>query len=179
MAAITTGRAKARQKAAGLKTMKVETGAFSRRISKMIKEYNLDAAWFVRSAAMQALKGFMEMNPVDTGRSRAAWFVAAEKLGVSTSGLKKPPRHDPKAEADGKSRGDFEDHLGDRKHPHVILINGVEYILGLEYGRSMQAPYGMVRVTLQGLTKTQSDELKRKLKRRTQDRWAKIKATTK
>ena len=173
MAAITTGRAKARQKAAGLKTMKVETGAFSRRISKMIKESHLDAAWFVRSLAFEALKGFMEMTPVRYGRARAGWFVAAEKLGVP-----KPGGGDSGAVAEGQSKGGFEDHLRDRKHPHVILINGVEYILGLEYGRSMQAPYGMVRVTLQGLTKTQSDELKRKLKRRTQDRWAKIKATT-
>ena len=174
MAAITTGRAKARQKAAGLKTMKVETGALSRRISKMIKEYNLDAAWFVRSLAFEALKGFMEMNPVYTGRSRAGWYIAAEALGVPI-----PPGGHPWDIDEGKAEGDFEDHLRDGKHPHVILINGVEYILGLEYGRSMQAPYGMVRVTLQGLTKTQSDELKRKLKRRTQDRWAKIKATTK
>ena len=85
-----------------------------------------------KEATSEAGNRIIARTPVDTGFARAGWFptvngqpglgqgaVVAE---VSFSGLK----------------------IGDR----LGLASNVEYIVGLEYGHSAQAPEGMVRVTV-------------------------------
>ena len=87
----------------------------------------------------------MRKNPVDTGRSRAGWYVAIEKLGGTVSGISSS------GVDEGRRRGRFIDHTKGFTDKWVEMINGVDYIIYLEYGRSNQAPYGMVRVSMREL----------------------------
>ena len=89
---------------------------------------------------------------VDTGRARAGWHTGISGLhsgyanrfnwskDVKTTGTKGIP--------EGKAKGSFKSNLtGNNKY--VELINGVDYIVFLEYGYSKQAPAGMVRIALE------------------------------
>ncbi len=81
--------------------------------------------------------------PVLTGRSRAAWSVAAEVLGFSFP----PQGTDPGAQAEGAALGRFEEASGVGR---IVLraINAVEYAPALEEGTSAQAPAGAVMISL-------------------------------
>ncbi len=66
------------------------------------------------------------------------------KAGRSGRGVK----IDPEEVAKGKREGGFRDKLKSRFTPYVELINGVPYIIYLEYGWSQSAPAGMLRVSM-------------------------------
>lgn len=56
--------------------------------------------------------------------------------------------------AKGQKEGSFKDHTGTMyKEKYVELINGVNYIIFLEYGHSKSAPAGMVRVSMRSMRK--------------------------
>jgi len=48
----------------------------------------------------------------------------------------------------GKREGSFTDRTKGRINQYVELINGVPYIIYLEFGSSKSAPYGIVRISL-------------------------------
>jgi hypothetical protein len=78
-----------------------------------------------------------------------------EKLGSMPLGLKKGKNYSSEAESEGKKKGSFVDHTGKQYlDKWVEIINGVEYVIYLEYGHSkVQAPYGMVRISMRELRK--------------------------
>lgn len=139
-------------------SLKVEQAEFNRRLRRMIRESPQAASVIVRRAASQVIKKTMEGNPVLTGRSRAGWFAAAEVLHVPI-----PRGPDAKAVAEGRTKGRVIDRLKER-FPKITIINAIEYILGLEFGRSMQAPAGMLRKALQEIQGTLNPEYKKALK---------------
>ena len=76
-------------------------------------------------------------NPVDTGRSRAAWNLAVGTADLTTPAAAKsvpPPRVPNIGEVP----------LG----AAIVVSNNVPYILALEKGHSTQAPDGFVRASL-------------------------------
>lgn len=92
---------------------------------------------------MQAtLERTMALNPVDTGRSRAAWQAALAQLqGGNTSGGGGGPV------AEGAALGWAAQEHGERTS-EVSATNGVSYVPFLEYGTSRMAPFQMVRRSL-------------------------------
>jgi hypothetical protein len=77
-------------------------------------------------------------NPVDTGRSRAAWNLAINKIDrtVPAEGAKQYPKPTPALGRIG---------YGDT----VYVTNALPYVPRLETGWSKQAPNGMVRVSVE------------------------------
>jgi hypothetical protein len=59
----------------------------------------------------------------------------------------------------GKQEGDFKNNLKAMRMKYVDLINGVNYIMPLEYGYSKQAPAGMVRISMMKMRKVLPDML--------------------
>ena len=145
-----------------------ETKKFNQAIKAFAAKSNLSTEKVIRKYAFDLLgrilsgteaKGFTIPNtrgitgrhPVKTGRARAAWYASVQGLGGNfdfDSGVE-----GTNAVAQGKKEGAFKNNLksfvGEK---YVELINGVPYILFLEYGHSMQAPAGMVRISMRKMT---------------------------
>ena len=82
-------------------------------------------------------------NPVDTGRSRAAWNVSSGSADLSV------PAEAPKG---GKVPAAPPPRIGQIPvGVPVIVSNNVPYITALEKGHSQQAPNGFVRAALDRL----------------------------
>ena len=131
--------------------MKLTIDAETKQFQKWIGEYAEALPRDVQPTALRALAlefvgRVIVHTPVDTGRARSGWLAYAEHSGkqfdAGGSGT-------PKAKAarvQGKSEGSFgEDFRG--KDQYVEVINGVPYIVQLEFGSSEQGNrMGMVRV---------------------------------
>lgn len=96
----------------------------------------------VDQAIHTALESTLEMNPVRTGRSRAAWAAALAQLGGGGSGS---PSNGPQAE--GAALGSAVIEQTDT-HTTATATNAVRYVPFLEYGTSKRAPVAMVRRSL-------------------------------
>jgi len=101
---------------------------------------------FIIGLAIRIYSGVVRRNPVKTGRSRANWQI---NVGSITS---EKVENFSNSNADGQQRilqGLLKlRQIGKKAIGSIIYIyNNVHYILGLEDGKSKQAPVGMVRVT--------------------------------
>jgi len=157
-------------------SIEFETKRFNAAIKKFAAKSNLSTEKVIRKIAFDLLAGILSglpkssgftipnttsitgRHPVDTGRARAAWYPSVVGLGGSfdfDSGIK----GDSKV-SQGKKEGAFKNNLksfiGEK---YVELINGVPYILYLEYGWSKQAPAGMVRISMRKMTGKMPKEL--------------------
>ena len=130
-----------------------------------------------RNAAEKTLKGIafeftsrvMARNPVDKGRSRAAWTPFLKRINFPSGGLVRAgagagPEFSPEAVRQGESEGSVNFDLNGPKQS-ITITNAVPYIASLEFGSSDQAQAGMVRITMRELkagsrmTKKLRDEL--------------------
>jgi len=86
-----------------------------------------------------------------TGRARAGWYASVKGLSPGIAGRKnwaaRVKTDNPGAISKGKKEGSFTNKLAGF-NKYVELINGVNYIVFLEYGSSMIAPAGMVRISI-------------------------------
>ena len=93
---------------------------------------------------MQAtLESTVQLNPVATGRSRAAWKAALDELQGepdAASGGGGPI-------AEGRSLGSLR-HSHDHTTSTISATNAVAYVPFLEYGTSRMSPFQMVRKSL-------------------------------
>ena len=147
----------------GMFNLRVETRNFNRHIKQFKRRSDLATSVILKKFAFDLLKKIITKNPVDTGRSRAGWYVAMEQLGGKDwfVARKTKPRRvssgDPKGYSEsevsiGKRLGSYKEKLtGAVKW--IELVNGVDYIIYLEYGYSLQAPYGMVRLSMREIGK--------------------------
>lgn len=126
-------------------TMKLETKVFNRHIKDFLKKTNISTEKVLKKFAFDLLKRIIKKNPVDTGRSRAAWYVAMEKLSGRTFTTSSAE------ESEGKGKGGFTDHTKNFLDKWIEIVNGVSYVIYLEYGHSKQAPFGMVRLSMREL----------------------------
>jgi hypothetical protein len=95
-----------------------------------------------KKVAMQVLEGVVNMTPVDTGRARGNWMVT---LGQPTTTFD----WETKDKAGGETIAHGTQMIQQIVKPGAVYItNNLPYIVGLEKGRSGQAPSGMVAVTL-------------------------------
>lgn len=136
--------------------MDIETRTFNRHIAKFARNASIGGDKVLKKFAFDLLARILRRSPVDTGRSRAGWFVSVEKLGAGAitvtavqGGRTKSKNYDPQKVEEGRKQGDYRQNLGKFvMNKWVELINGVSYIVFLEYGYSEQAPYGMVRLSI-------------------------------
>lgn len=120
--------------------------SFDSDIKKFIKKTGLKADDVVRKIAFDVYGGIVRKTPVDTGRAKGNWQIsvgspatdAIDRTDTTKLGSANQAQFsDAQSAVNGyKGRGD------------IIIRNNVEYIVGLEYGTSKQAPAGMVRVTV-------------------------------
>lgn len=101
----------------------------------------------VEEAMKAALTETLQRNPVDTGRSRAAWGAALRQLGGELPADWGGSQANGAAMAEGAARGSLErsDH---ESTTGVSASNGVPYVGFLEYGTRRMAPFAMVRRAL-------------------------------
>ena len=130
-------------------TIEVETKMFNQHVTKFLAKYNkVDTKVAVRKFALDLLRKIVRKMPVDTGRARAGWYPSMQGLG----GMWTDRGGDNTEISKGKSEGDFTVGTGHGSY-WVELVNGVPYIIYLEYGHSRQAAYGMVRVSMREMRK--------------------------
>jgi len=121
-------------------TMKFEHAEFDKFINRFIADLSAEKKIkALLKIGLDVTKLLIKKTPVDTGRARAGWYFAAAKLSTFLGVTNRFP---------AGSSGSIRTHLrGLRKS--IEIINSVKYIMPLEYGWSGQAPYGMVRITMQ------------------------------
>lgn len=98
-----------------------------------------------RSIAELALQRIVEGNPVDTGRSRAAWVAGGQQASLNVSGAGQGG--DPQATSAGMSAGTgrMEEEEG---RSWYEIVNTVDYVPFLEYGTQRMPAAAMVRASL-------------------------------
>jgi hypothetical protein len=115
-------------------------------ISKFIDKTSKTADAQVRKICLDLVTGIVLKTPVDTGRARANWFTS---IGNPTDNITES------TDASGSST--IAGSLGAiSKAPGNVLwiTNNLPYIYRLEFeGWSRQAPAGMVRVTVNDITR--------------------------
>ena len=130
-------------------TMDLETKEFNKHVRQFAKKYPEKARIVLKKFALDLLARIVKNTPVRTGRARAAWYPSMRALGLtlplSTEGTKEGEI------AKGKTEGSYKDRTRQPGLMYIDLINGVKYIIYLEYGYSKQAPYGMVRLSMRQL----------------------------
>ncbi|MEK9722317.1 MAG: hypothetical protein VW405_02375 [Rhodospirillaceae bacterium] len=128
-------------------TVDVETRAFDHFVRRYVESTcNGNAQAAIRRLALALLAKVIEKAPVDTGRHRAGWAVAAEKIGI--------PRLPPIAKTDKRGRPVrplSTEERGSFKQSGAGGRIVVEYSMLLEHGSSRQAPFGMVRISMREL----------------------------
>jgi hypothetical protein len=112
---------------------------------KDLAEYEVpDARRRMVERGMEAtLESTISLNPVETGRSRAAWKAALDQLRGSSFGA--AATSGPVAE--GTASGSLE-HQHDSNTTTISATNAVSYVPFLEYGTSRMTPFQMVRRSL-------------------------------
>lgn len=94
----------------------------------------------VRTATIDLFSGTIRDTPVDTGRARGNWVTQVDT-----------PAHDviEREDPDGSlAIAEVISETPELAGREVFLSNSLPYIEGLENGRSMQSPSGMVRRNL-------------------------------
>ena len=150
-------------------SIKLETAKFNRHIQKMIRKYPEKTNVVLKKFAFDLLGRIIAnteeyRHPVLTGRARAGWYASARGLGVPWSDMGDDYQG---AISEGKAEGSYREQLSGLKR-YIDLINGLKYIMLLEYGSSLQAPYGMVRLNMR---KMAGDKLPNELGKELQKEW--------
>jgi hypothetical protein len=101
----------------------------------------------VEQSTQQALVNTLQLNPVDTGRSRAAWAAALQQAGGEAPADWRGPHPQGAAIAEGAARGSFTRSDGEST-TLLSAENNVSYVGFLEYGTRRMAPFAMVRRAL-------------------------------
>lgn len=127
-------------------------GAFSASIGRFTKQVKAKEDAIIRKAGLMVLNGVQKRTPVDTGQLRASWTASVNQLPANYG---------------GNTQSIHDATFGDT----IFIATNKPYAIDLEYGLypqpsktgkttngySIQAPQGMVRITV--------EEVKAKLKR--------------
>lgn len=133
-----------------------QVGELNRKLIAIQKRAGVAQKTFIRKISIDLLRKIIEKNPVNTGRSRAAWAPLFTMLGEAIPEAA-PPTLLP--ENQGEPEGSVEESGSDDNY-YLLIANNVPYVVYLEYGTSDQAPEGMVRISMMELL----DELRRTFK---------------
>jgi len=113
---------------------------------KMVKK-------IVRATALEFIGRAIKRTPVDTGRARAGWTALMQIEGLPL----------PMGGGGSFNASDAQKGLGESSakvtDDYVEVVNGVPYIVQLEYGSSAKEPAGMVRISLYEMTGRSVDDI--------------------
>lgn len=104
----------------------------------------------VRDAMRETLSQVVRLNPVETGRSRAAWVRALEQMGGEAPQGWKGPRANGAAVSEG-SRAAAVQQADEDSLTTAAATNSVKYVKYLEYGTSKMGAFAMTRRALLGV----------------------------
>jgi len=152
-------------------SLSVETKVFNQHIRDFNRKTNVTTERVIKKFAFDLLAKIITQMPVLHGRARAGWYAAFEGSGSDGEAIAYPSnaKVDPKEVEIGRSKGKFIDNTkGFGMNKWVELVNGVEYMIFLEYGHSQQAPYGVVRLSIRQMRKA---ELPQKMSKELQKDW--------
>jgi len=151
---------------------------FNRFVRDFVRTSDKESGEALKDIAISLMRGVVAKWPVDKrvgrgGRSRAAFLVSLEIL----TGKKKimpmarGGNTNPKEVRQGRKLGQLRKRLKG-KNQFIEIINKVHYVTKLEYGYSMQAPYGVVRREMRKLRKgTMPEKLGNRLVRKWNRGW--------
>ena len=130
--------------------------SFSLDISRFAKTALADAATVQRKVCLDLSAGVINDTPVDTGRARANWQPAVNRVADTALSA---------TDASGAATiAKVVDTLKElRPGDTFTLVNNVPYILALEDGSSKQAPQGMLKRNLErfpGVVRAAADEVR-------------------
>lgn len=113
--------------------------SFASDVDKFRREVLEKIGTVFRGAAGELADRIIHGTPVKTGRARANWVgTVGGPSGVAYV------RVDPSGD---KTAAEVRQQIaGATVFDTIFVTNNVTYVVGLEYGRSRQAPYGMVRI---------------------------------
>lgn len=114
--------------------------SFSKDMERFAKKAEEAAGKIVRTATLDMFVGVVRDTPVDTGRARGNW-----QLTINEPAQGELDREDKGGNA---AIADIVAKTPEGYGQETMLTNNLPYIEGLEYGRSKQAPNGMVRRNL-------------------------------
>lgn len=114
---------------------------FSTALTKAGQEAGEIALQFQKRLALEGLRRVVQRTPVDTGRARGGWQVAA--IANDAAGGDPDPSGSSTVSAGLSIIDAITIPFGT-----IVIFNNVEYIVFLEEGSSQQAPQGMVALTI-------------------------------
>ena len=123
----------------------IDNEAFKRDFAKILQKAGDKAEMVVRKTALQLQSSMIEMSPVDTGRFRGNWQCGIGSINANAGDA-------PHSDALGRTVAKLPEWKVGKT---IWLTNSLPYAHVLEFGRengkpgSMQAPNGMVRITVQ------------------------------
>lgn len=127
----------------GLLTFKVEAAGLQKAVAHHIRSLSPKLRErFARALMFDLLRLVINKTPVDTGRARAGWGAGADRLGI-------PIPAGPGA-SEGRALSEYREQQRGASL-RITVTNRVAYIEELEYGHSLQAPLGMVRLAAREL----------------------------
>lgn len=107
--------------------------SFNKFKNKSVKQ--MDA--IIRKTALELTSNIILDTPVDTGRARGAWLVSIDRENISKTDIQDKSGITTISKAESS--------LNNPIGRFIYIQNNLDYIVGLEYGKSKQAPNGMVR----------------------------------
>jgi len=108
-------------------------------ISKIMDEIKADHRRIAVGTALEAFGRLIIRSPVDTGRFKGNWMIAADN---------EPEGYDVnKFDKNGASTLGAASALQFQLGQTIKIRNNLPYAVPLEYGHSQQAPSGLVRIT--------------------------------
>jgi hypothetical protein len=135
-------------------SLEVVTRDFDRWVAGYVREYPGEQSKALRNVMLNLIERVTKRTPVDLGRLHAAWLPYARHAGVPMPTTGKSPE----AQARGLSEGSFREDL-QGANQFIEITNGVPYVVRIEFGHSsVQAPAGMVRVSLREMMVGEIDE---------------------
>ena len=114
---------------------------------KLASKVNHNGAKFVRKVVLDGMTQLIRQNPVDTGRSKAAWSTSIGSVGSEIPEMTggKTPHNTKSSPVDfaRSVKGISKYKLGQT----MFLFNNMPYMMPLDTGTSEQAPKGWIRNT--------------------------------
>lgn len=116
-------------------------GSFELDIARFVEKAKGNIDLVVRKVCLDLFKRVIMKSPVDTGRFRGNWQVAIGSVPAGTLELNDKTGTATIAKVTATT-------LQMEAGQVITLVNNLIYGPGLEFGRSKQAPNGMVRLTV-------------------------------
>jgi len=135
----------------------LETEKFERFTRKLVRGMSQrGASKALRGTALEFIGRVVDRTPVRTGRAQWGWTAYAERHGYPHGA----GGDDMEGRAEGLEASSYRDESRGFREPFIEIINGVVYIVPLEYGHSEQAPAGFMRITMREIAAGQVMTLK-------------------